>query len=99
MESLIAILPILGVFLLLFEFRQSSLRAGIFAYIVTLLITIITSSFKLTSKGIFHATIKGMLISFIAAYVLFFGIFLFHLMNKSGKIDIIVLVLTRKLNY
>ncbi|QQK81230.1 L-lactate permease [Salicibibacter cibi] len=95
MEFLIAIVPILGVFILLFVLKQSSLRAGLFAYGVAVLITVLTSSFSLDMEGVFQASIKGLLISFIAAYVLFFGIFLFHLMNKAGAIDAIALFISR----
>ncbi|AXF56043.1 L-lactate permease [Salicibibacter kimchii] len=95
MEFVIAIAPILGIFILLFIFKQSSLRAGLFAYGVAVLITILTSSFALELQGVFHASIKGALIAFIAAYVLFFGIFLFHLMNKAGAIDNIARFISR----
>ncbi|SDI64245.1 lactate permease [Natribacillus halophilus] len=66
----VALLPIIGIFVLLFLFRQSSLRAGLFAYAVAVLITLFHSTFSLDFSSVMNATIQGLLISFIAAYVL-----------------------------
>ncbi|WP_416828789.1 L-lactate permease [Ectobacillus polymachus] len=87
MEVLLAIMPILSIFFFLFILRQTSLRASFFSYIVSLLIVLLFSPFHLQPGQIMHATIKGALICFIVGYVLFFGILLFHLMNKMGSIS------------
>lgn len=89
MELMIALLPIVAIVGCLFLLKQSSLRAAICAYVITVIITKWSSVFPLFTKEIFHASFKGVLISFIVAYVLFFGIFLFHLMKQSGAIDVI----------
>ncbi|HEX7066534.1 MAG TPA: L-lactate permease [Bacillales bacterium] len=86
MTLMLALLPIIAIFILLFGLKQSSLRAGILAYVITIVITLWASEFDLHADEIAHASFKGVLIAFIVAYVVFFGIFLFHLMNRSGKI-------------
>lgn len=81
-----AILPILVIFVMLFLFKQSVLRASVFSYVIALLITLVTPEFHLGKQEIFQATIKGILISSMVAYVLLFGILLFHLMNEMHVI-------------
>ncbi len=98
MDLIIAILPIISIFILLFLLKQSSLRAAVASYCIAVAITLFTSTFKLLPNRIFHASFKGMLISFIVAYVLFFGIFLFHLMNKSGAIDVLAAYISNATN-
>ncbi|WP_342045360.1 L-lactate permease [Bacillus sp. OTU530] len=87
MEILLALSPILSIFLFLFAFKQTTFRSAIFSYVVCLAIVLLFQPFQLHMGEILHATAKGALICFIVAYVLFFGIFLFHLMNKIGLIQ------------
>lgn len=89
MTILLALFPILVIFLLLFILKQSSVRAGFGAYGIAILIASITPRFHLETAQLFHSSIKGALISSIVAYVLLFGIFLFHLMNEEGLIKVI----------
>ncbi|WP_028402637.1 L-lactate permease [Ectobacillus panaciterrae] len=86
MEVLLALCPILSIFVFLFIWKQTSLRSSVLAYVVTLAIVCFYPSFSLQVGSIAHATVKGALICFIVGYVLFFGILLFHLMNKMGSI-------------
>jgi lactate permease len=67
--------------------KFTSLRASLLTYVATIGITFLFQNYHLTTEAIFHASIHGSLISFIAAYVLFFGIFLFHLMDHTGGIS------------
>lgn len=87
LNIIIALLPIISVFIILFLFKKTSLHAGVIALIFTYVIVSFVPSFVLKQTEIFHSIVKGALISSIAAYVLFFGIFLFNLMKKSGAID------------
>ncbi|MFB9762709.1 L-lactate permease [Ectobacillus funiculus] len=87
MEIFLALSPILSIFLFLFAFKQTSFRSAIFSYFVCLGIVLLFQPFQLHMGEILHATAKGALICFIVAYVLFFGIFLFHLMNQIGLIQ------------
>jgi len=82
----IASAPIAAILLLLFVLKQSSLRAGLSAWVIAVLIALLTPSFHSGIETVIHASVKGMLISFIIAYVLFFGILLYHLMNETGLI-------------
>ena len=87
MAILLALIPIMMIFVCLFVFKQTSLKASLFSYSVCVGIVLFTPMFRLGIGETVHATIKGGLICFIVGYVLFFGIFLFHLMNKMGYIN------------
>ena len=87
MAILLALIPIMMIFICLFLFKQTSLRASLISYAVSVGIVLLSPTFRLGISETVHATIKGWLICFIVGYVLFFGIFLFHLMNKMGYID------------
>lgn len=94
----IALLPILGVFVFLFFLKQTTLRAGMFCYLLTLLVTLFYPTFNLFTENIIISSLKGILIAFIAAYVLFFGILLFHLMNCIGGIQSIASAISQATN-
>ncbi|QTQ07822.1 L-lactate permease [Macrococcoides canis] len=88
MSLLIAIFPILLIFLLLFIVKYSAFKSGVITLTSTLLLVLSGSSkFHLSIQELLDALIKSTLISSIAAYVMFFGILLFHLMNESDKIS------------
>jgi len=89
MNIIVAFLPFICIFVFLFLLKQTSLKSGLLSYAVTLFIILIYSSYHLELSGILHASFKGFLISFIAAYVLFFGILFFHLINNVGGIQTI----------
>ncbi len=87
MDVLLALIPILMIFICLFLFKQTSLKASLISYAICTGIVLLTPMFRLQIGEVVHATIKGGLICFIVGYVLFFGILLFHLMNKMGYIN------------
>ncbi|MBB4826659.1 lactate permease [Sporosarcina luteola] len=95
MTVFIALFPILSIFLFLFLFKLTSLRAGTLSFLITVLITLLYPRFHLIPEHILHSSLKGLLISLIAAYVLFFGIFLFHLMNSAGGIQSIATFISK----
>lgn len=86
MEIIIAAMPFLIILVLLFILRQSAVRAGVSAYLLTLLIALVMPRFQIEGQQILHATVKAALTSAIVAYVLLFGIFLYHIMNETGLI-------------
>ncbi|ACL18336.1 L-lactate permease [Desulfitobacterium hafniense DCB-2] len=86
MEIILAAMPFLIILVLLFILRQSAVRAGISAYLLTLLIGLVIPRFQIERQEILHATVKAVLTSAIVAYVLLFGIFLYHIMNETGLI-------------
>ncbi|MFD3447381.1 L-lactate permease [Microbacteriaceae bacterium 4G12] len=94
METLLAFCPIISIFLFLFVFKQTSLRASALSYLVCVSIAFLYPSFRISAGEAVHATVKGALICFIVGYVLFFGIFLFHLMNKMGCMESIALFIS-----
>lgn len=87
MDIIIALLPFISVFICLFVLKQTSLLSGILSYIATLLIILIYPKYHIVLGEILHASFKGFLISFIAAYVLFFGMLFFHLINNIDGIQ------------
>ncbi|MCJ0952341.1 L-lactate permease [Mammaliicoccus sciuri] len=87
MNLLIAILPLLIIFICLFIFKWSALKTGITAFLSTVILVFINSPYHISFEIIMNSTISGILISSVAAYVIFFGVLLFHLMNESGKIN------------
>ncbi|MBP1931368.1 L-lactate permease [Ammoniphilus resinae] len=89
MEIWIALSPVLLIFILLFVLKQSSVRASLWGLLFVVLITSFVSSFHLDLAQMGSSIIKGTLISAIVAYVLLFGILLFHLMNEMGSIKAI----------
>ena len=86
MAILLALIPIMMIFICLFLFKQTSLRSSLISYAVSVGIVLLSPMFQLGISETVHATIKGWLICFIVGYVLF-SVFLFHLMNKMGYID------------
>lgn len=89
MNLIIALLPFICVFVFLFVLKQTSLKSGLLSYAATLLIILIYPNYRIALEGALHASFKGFLISFVAAYVLFFGILFFHLINNIGGIQTI----------
>ncbi|KXJ38843.1 lactate permease [Bacillus spizizenii] len=89
MNLIIALLPFICVFVFLFVLKQTSLKSGLLSYAATLLIILIYPNYCIALEGALHASFKGFLISFVAAYVLFFGILFFHLINNIGGIQTI----------
>ena len=76
MAILLALIPIMMIFICLFLFKQTSLRSSLISYAVSVGIVLLSPTFQLGISETVHATIKGWLICFIVGYVLFFGIFI-----------------------
>lgn len=85
MDLLLSITPIIVIFILIFVFRRSAFQTGVLGLLITIMISI--GCFQSELENIYNSVIKGFLISIIAAYVVFFGIFLFHLMKQANKVD------------
>jgi lactate permease len=79
MEITISLLPIVMIFLLLFVLRQSTVKAGLIGYFVAVLIAFCVPSFNLGFNEVLLSTLRGGLTSLVVAYVLLFGILLFHM--------------------
>ncbi|PZD96765.1 L-lactate permease [Paenibacillus sambharensis] len=89
MSVVIALLPIILIFILLFFFKLSSLRVGVLSLLAAVAITALYPYYHIRPDRLVHASVQGSLTAFVAAYVLFFGILLFHLMNSVGGIQTI----------
>lgn len=86
MDVVFAIAPIVVIFVLLFLFKQSSTNASLISYIAAIVIGFSSPAFSMNISSLFDATVEGLLLTVIVAYVLLFGIWLFHLMNEAGLI-------------
>ena len=89
MEIIAALLPIAGIFLLLFVLKQSSAAAGLVSFVAAAFIAAAAPYFALNAASFFNAAFEGFLLTVMVAYVLLFGIWLFHLMNEAGIIQTI----------
>lgn len=87
MSLVLALSPILLIFVFLFLARWSALKTGGVVLIYTIGLTGLYPAFPFSWLRLQDALIQGGLTTFIAAYVLFFGIFLFHLMKKTDQIE------------
>lgn len=84
MSLLISILPLIIIFTCLFIFKLSSIMTGTITFIfISMFVTFKTGDFSLSFNGLLDGTFHAVLISSIVSYVIFFGVFLFHLMNES----------------
>ncbi|WP_394877455.1 L-lactate permease, partial [Mammaliicoccus lentus] len=89
MDLLIALIPLIMIFICLFIFKLSALYSGLIAFLFTSALVLVGVNFELSLSELLDSIIAGILISSIAAYVIFFGILLFHLMNETKNIDLI----------
>lgn len=86
LKVVLALLPLISILLMIFIFKKSSIFTGIVACILTTIIAI---------SPVFHTSIELLPTPFIKSflttvpilYILFFGILLFHLMEKAGAIQ------------
>ncbi len=84
MAILLALIPIMMIFICLFLLKQTSLRSSLISYAVSVGIVLLSPMFQLGISETVHATIKGWLICFIVGYVLFFGIFFISPHEQNG---------------
>ncbi|SFI95502.1 L-lactate permease [Thermoflavimicrobium dichotomicum] len=81
---LIALSPIIAVLVAIFLFQQPIVRAGWIGCLTVIWITLSPSSFHQPFSKLEDSIIKGGLTTSVVAYVLFFGILLFHLLQEKG---------------
>src|SRR5690625_3961536 len=67
---------------------MSSQMAGIISFFIAILVVFVYPTSTINIE-IVYASFHGVLVSLIIIYVLFFGIFLYHLMSQVGMIDTI----------
>ncbi|HET7627444.1 MAG TPA: L-lactate permease [Bacillales bacterium] len=91
---MLALLPLIAIFVFLFLLKQSPVRTGIFTYCLAIGIVVFSSAYALPVTGIMHATVKGALFTLIVAYVVFFGVLLFEIMERSGNLRKLAEILT-----
>lgn len=94
-ESSLGLLPVAVILLLLFGFKQTATRTALGGYMVALLLTFAVPAFSLGLPGIWHASVQGVLTTSLVAYVLLFGIFLYHLMKEKEIIPSIATFVAR----
>lgn len=80
----LACFPILLILLLLFVGRLSAWKAGLAGVFAAAGMALFVPYFETPIGKLYTAAVKGALTTSLVAYVIFFGILLYHLMNVSG---------------
>ena len=96
-KVIFALLPLISILLMLFVFKKSSIFTGSTAILMTAAIAI-SPIFHTSSEVLSTPFIKSFLTTSLIAYILFFGIFLFHLMEKAGAIQKIAYFISTSTN-
>ncbi|UFJ39884.1 L-lactate permease [Brevibacillus humidisoli] len=91
----LALLPIGCVLFVLFVLKQSAWRAGMIGCLLTIAVSLFVPVFHLDPQQLTVPVVKGALTSTIVAYVILFGIFLFHLMSEAGVIQSIASLISQ----
>ncbi|WP_205683865.1 L-lactate permease [Brevibacillus migulae] len=89
LKLLLSASPIVIILLMLFVWKQSAWRAGLAGYAAAILLSLLAPAFDTTLAELLHPAVKGALTTSLVAYVLLFGILLFHLMKETSVIDTI----------
>ncbi|MHC4443245.1 MAG: L-lactate permease [Planctomycetota bacterium] len=85
--ALLAVLPILTVFLLLVLLRWPAVKAMPLAYVVTVVLGFLV--WKMPAVAIAAASIKGLIICFTLMWIIFGAIVLLTTLRKSGALTVI----------
>ncbi|WP_025115228.1 L-lactate permease [Lysinibacillus fusiformis] len=94
LKFLLALLPLISIMFMIFVLKKSSIFTGIVACFLTAAIAL-SPFFHSSIFDLTEPIIKSSLTTSVIAYILFFGIFLFHLMDKAGAIDGIASSITK----
>ncbi|WP_155591184.1 L-lactate permease [Lysinibacillus cavernae] len=86
LKVLLALLPLISIMLMIFVLKKSSIFTGIVASMLTATIAL-SPIFNSNINDLTDPIIKSFFTTSVIAYILFFGIFLFHLMDKAGAIN------------
>lgn len=86
LKVILALLPLASILFMIFILKKSSIYTGIIACILTTGIAI-SPAFHTSVELLPKPFIKSFLTTVPVIYILFFGILLFHLMEKSGAIQ------------
>ncbi|RPK10820.1 L-lactate permease [Priestia endophytica] len=86
LKIILSFLPLFSILLLLFFFKKSSIFTGMFTLILTVLLAL-SPFFHKSPTALLHPMVKTSLTTFMILYILFFGILLFHLMEKAGAVQ------------
>ncbi|QSB09509.1 L-lactate permease [Lysinibacillus fusiformis] len=97
LKVLLALLPLISIMFMIFVLKKSSIFTGIVACMLTAAIAL-SPIFNSNIMNLTEPIIKSFLTTSIIAYILFFGIFLFHLMDKAGAIKGIASSITKATN-
>ncbi|QKG83660.1 L-lactate permease [Kroppenstedtia pulmonis] len=81
-----ALIPLTVVFVLIFGWKKSALVSGMAGWLTAILLGFGVPGFSLGWQDLQDSLIRGSLITWIASYVMLFGIFLYHLMSEAGAI-------------
>lgn len=97
LNVLLALLPLISIMFMIFVLKKSSIFTGIVACILTAAIAL-SPVFNSNIHKLTEPIIKSALTTSVIAYIFFFGIFLFHLMDRAGAINGIASSITKATN-
>ncbi|WP_240377406.1 L-lactate permease [Bacillus piscicola] len=86
-DLLLALFPLLLAVVCLLVLKVSSLKTAVYTYLSVVVITVLPLRFQTSADHITAGTIKGVLLSVIVIYVVFFGLFLYNLLRQGGALD------------
>lgn len=84
MNALLAALPLLGALAWIVALRRSALGAGSLGIALSLAIAAVVPAFALDANGVGLAILRGVLVASVVGYVIYFGLLLFRLTERSG---------------
>jgi lactate permease len=86
LDVLLAVSPVGAALLFLLGLRRTALTAGAVGCLLALLLTLLYPPYLLPPDRLVLALLRGVLVASIVAYVVFFGLLLYHLMAGAGAI-------------
>jgi lactate permease len=90
MDAALAAGPLLAALLCLLVLRRSAGVAGGIACALALALVLVHGSFALPADQVGLAMLRGMLVTLLVTYIVFFGLLLYHLMARGRAMDRLV---------
>lgn len=93
---LLAMLPLILVLVLMFMFKMSGTRAGVVAWVLTLLIAFFV--FKAGPEILSAGTVKGIWTTLSVLFIIWSSMFLYNIVNETGAFKVIAATFTKMTN-
>ena len=93
---ILAMLPLIVVLVLMFRFKVSGPRAGVIAWVITLVIAYFV--FKAGPQVLLAGSIKGVWTTLSVLFIIWSSMFLYNIVNETGSFKVIANTFTRLTN-